>query len=1057
MSQTHERNPVEELADDFLRRHREGECPAIAEYAQRHPDLAEQIRELFPALLLLEAAAQPQREPPAAQAALPAGPLGDFRILREVGRGGMGVVYEAVQESLGRHVALKVLSAEAAAEPRRLERFLREARSAARLHHTQIVPVFEVGSANGVHYYAMQFIAGRGLDQVLRELRRLPAGGSAAPAAADPAPAPADGSAAEAGPELSTPGCAGYYRAVARVGLQAAEALAHAHAQGVLHRDIKPANLLLDERGEVWVTDFGLARQEGSDLTRVGDVVGTLRYMAPERLEGRSDARGDVYSLGLTLYELLTLRTPFAGTDDHARLVRRVAQEAQPAPRRIDPRIPRDLETVVQKATARDPAHRYATAAEFAEDLGRFLADQPVRARRVSAPERLWRWCRRNPALASAAGLAAVALLATLAVSVSFAVYQRQAAERLNAALVEARQQQSRAEASFRQARDAVDQYLLRVSDSKELKAHGLERLRRQLLETAQGFYQRFLRERGGEPGLRYDLALAYRQLASVSRLLEQHGEAEKAYAGAVALLEDLVREYPEVPEYQSELARAHVGLGMLYGRTDRPGAEAEHRRVVEIRERLVREHPETIAYRSELGRAWQALGVHLRHAKGRLAEAEEAYRHALDVQEALVRDQPGVAAYRSELAGTYGNLAIVHLLSGRNEQAEEAFGRAVAAFEQLAQEHPAEPAYPEALMVHLNNLGALYYNRGRTGPAEEVYRRAADIAGRLSREHPDLPEYQRKAGFATFNLALTYRTTARPGEAEKAYRQALVLQEALVRGHADVPLYQSDLAKTLSDLGLLHQEAGRFTESDVELRRALAILEPLARSHANPEYQRLLATALLHRGVERGCVGRSDEAKDAFRRALDALARLGPKPTPDDSVRVARCHDELGVLASDRGQAAEAADRWTQAGQALDALVAERPDFASAVDARRLLRLHRAAGAARAGRHAEAARQAEGEVREPFPAGGAYAAARVFALCSAAVAADSSPADVERRKLAETYADRALDLLRSAAADGYPDAGTIERDKALKSLKPSPKFRHLLNELKSKRSPVAI
>jgi hypothetical protein len=218
---------------------------------------------------------------------------------------------------------------------------------------------------------------------------------------------------------------------VARLGQQAADALAYAHGQGILHRDIKPSNLLLDERGAVWVSDFGLAKMEGAgDLTHTGDLVGTLRYMAPERFQGEGDARSDVYSLGLTLYELAVLEPAFAETD-RARLVHQVLHDDPPRPRDVDPTVPVDLETIIRKAIDKDPSSRYATAAELAEDLRRFLDDQPIRARRVGPLERLWRWGRRNPALATAGGIAVAALVAVAAISAVFAVRESENARGL--------------------------------------------------------------------------------------------------------------------------------------------------------------------------------------------------------------------------------------------------------------------------------------------------------------------------------------------------------------------------------------------------------------------------------------------------------------------------------------------------------------------------------------------------------------------------------------------------------------------------------------------------
>jgi WD40 repeat protein/serine/threonine protein kinase/tetratricopeptide (TPR) repeat protein len=464
-----DRNPVEALAEDFLERFRRGERPALSEYTTRYPALAAEIRELFPALVMLEgvrpgSVTESRSEPLITSAAgTRLERLGDYRILREVGRGGMGIVYEAEQESLGRHVALKVLPTHSLLDVRHLQRFRREARAAARLHHTNIVPVFGVGEADGLHYYVMQFIPGQGLDQVLMELQRLRSRSGVpeaiARAGTPPArltrPVPDVGSASaaavagamlsgvfalpsDAGPEADKPEDPAkidpspsssavvsvsvssqvgqpYWQSVARIGIQAAEALAYAHAQGTLHRDIKPSNLLLDTQGIVWVTDFGLAKASDSeDLTHTGDVVGTLRYMAPERFAGQGDARSDVYSLGLTLYELLTLRPAFAESD-RSRLMQQAMHEEPPRPRKVNPAVPRDLETIVLKAIARDPPHRYGSAAELAADLRRFLDDKPIQARRAGEIEKLWRWCRRNPAPAVLTALFLLSLVGGLA------------------------------------------------------------------------------------------------------------------------------------------------------------------------------------------------------------------------------------------------------------------------------------------------------------------------------------------------------------------------------------------------------------------------------------------------------------------------------------------------------------------------------------------------------------------------------------------------------------------------------------------------------------------
>jgi serine/threonine protein kinase len=502
---------LNDLAHEFAERYRKGERPSLTEYAARYPALAADIRELFPALVVMEEFGSVGGRAPGPQAGPAATPaperLGDYRILREVGRGGMGVVYEAEQESLGRHVALKVLPAHALLDPKHLQRFEREAKAAARLHHTNIVPVFGVGEDNGLHYYVMQFIQGQGLDQVLEELKHLrknragaaeadrPAATQHAPAAqiaealltgrfsvgrlpspppprgegrvgaeqeaATPPPAPlavapplSDGSTSILLPgraEHSTLSESGreYWQSVARIGIQVAEALHYAHGQGILHRDIKPSNLLLDTRGTVWVTDFGLAKASDSDdLTQTGDIVGTLRYMAPERLQGQSDPRSDLYGLGITLYELLTLRPAFAEPDRN-KLYQRVLHEEPRHPRQLNPEVQRDLETIVLKAIAKEPAQRYATAADLAEDLRRFLDDRPVKARRASWVERLWRWARRNKM--------AAALLATVGISVLLITGLSLAAVyRLNLVAYQAQQAADQARRSERDAKEGL-------------------------------------------------------------------------------------------------------------------------------------------------------------------------------------------------------------------------------------------------------------------------------------------------------------------------------------------------------------------------------------------------------------------------------------------------------------------------------------------------------------------------------------------------------------------------------------------------------------------------
>ncbi|QDV27819.1 serine/threonine protein kinase [Aureliella helgolandensis] len=312
--------------------------------------------------------------------------IGDYRILREIGRGGMGVVYEAVQESLGRSVAIKLLPSLHSLSAAARARFQREACAAARLHHTNIVPVFGIGETEGQQYYVMQLIEGRTLAEWSDSLKQ--------------ACQSTDNSVLHPQDESQSTNLQHCQR-VAKIALRVAQGLAFAHSHGVVHRDIKPENLLIDEHDAVWIADFGLAKSSGSDdLTHTGSWIGTLRYMAPEAFEGVTDARSDVYSLGVTLYELLTL-TPAFKSQNREQLVQEILAGIPDSPRKFNAKIPKDLETIVLRATATDPARRFASAEQVVADLQHYLNGEPISARKISLLEKFDKWGRRHPATAA--------------------------------------------------------------------------------------------------------------------------------------------------------------------------------------------------------------------------------------------------------------------------------------------------------------------------------------------------------------------------------------------------------------------------------------------------------------------------------------------------------------------------------------------------------------------------------------------------------------------------------------------------------------------------------
>ncbi|MFK7742379.1 MAG: serine/threonine-protein kinase [Planctomycetota bacterium] len=579
MSEADSRDPVDLLVEQFLQRHRAGESVSAEDFAQQHPDHAAQLLDLLPMMLMLETAKR-ERESESSgptPAALPVGleRLGDFRIDGELGRGGMGVVFEAVQESLDRRVALKVLPQASLLTGNQLERFRREAQIAARLHHTNIVPVYGSGESDGYHWYAMQFLNGQSLDRWRHEQsERAPQGVGAWRTRA---------------------------RFVARVGAATAGALHYAHAQGTLHRDIKPGNLMLDHDDHVWVTDFGLAKAlEADGLTKSGDLLGTLQYMAPEQFAGQYDVRSEVYALGVTLYELLSLSPAFRG-EHRSKLMESVREQRLVPLRRQCPDVPEDLAVVIGKAMARDPGDRYRTAEELEQDLEAFLEDRPIRARRLSTAALLWRWCRRNQAIAAlAAGTAAAVLLAAIVGWMAYGVSQ-DALERVTEASSVAKSEGERAEANLQLSLSAFGNVFDALVGREEAMTFDedpdtgeatavvhtpMSPRDVELMQQMLAFYDRFAAQNAASEALQYETARAYRRVGAIQlRLGGSDGleQAESAFAAAEAALLGIAGDGA-----QRELAMLFADQGHVLSRQRRPReASSRYRQALSRLEQL--------------------------------------------------------------------------------------------------------------------------------------------------------------------------------------------------------------------------------------------------------------------------------------------------------------------------------------------------------------------------------------------------------------------------------------------------------------------------------------
>lgn len=948
-----DRDPLEELAADFLERQRAGQCPTIAEYVARRPDLAAEIEELFPTIAVLERLKLHKEEGSGGTlGAVRLERLGDFRILNEIGRGGMGIVFEAFQESLGRHVAVKVLPRQALLDPKQVRRFQHEAQTAARLHHTNIVPVFGVGESEGHHYIVMQLIAGVGLDRLLRSLRsglECPTAGDSPSGVARLAQAVAEGSLWQAEPFASGfnipssssdappttdrppeavpptdppriaqdateehasppdpekaippagPAPAGkvqgnggdsklgpaYWRSVATIGRQVAEGLHYAHAHRTLHRDIKPANLLIDFQGSVWISDFGLAKaMEHDECTQTGGLAGTLRYMAPEQFTGQVDVRSDVYSLGLTLYELLTLRPAFEETG-RSSLIRKIAHDEPPRPRSLNPRIPRDLETIVLKAMTRDPKDRYPTAGDLAADLTRFLEDRPILARRFSSLERLWRWARRNPAVASLTASTLILLTLVAAVATAGYVQIRAANIEIRAANTEQQRQRKRAEETTALALDALGNIFAQFAPDRSAPATALvvsgtaneqiavpvqpvlSKEAAALLEHMLKFYDRLAEQESDDPGVQLKVAEAHRRVGDIRQRLGHLDASKAAYQKAIDLYGRLQESSPG-KDVATEIARIHNELGTVHLAMQEPDQGlAEHRQALAVLSQAA--GPDSPGRQFELARTYYYLGRRPdlgRHPPGEIRGERRGGPLPWQSAPLGIALAPPRPEFRwREAAPRRPDRDAPQRRPNALEDGEDSFERAYALVHRLRAEDTFDwPPRDRRGLDRPPHRGPWFEAKN------ENLARAIEILEQLVRASPDVPDYRHL-------LARCYRESppVDDGGASGAARAAALL-EKLVEDNPEVPDYRYDLCVTYLVLDLEEpDDASRGDNRHAMLARALAISEALVAEHPNiPDY----AVSQVHIRLRMAAVLRNDptQAEACLRKAIEVQAAL--------------------------------------------------------------------------------------------------------------------------------------------------------------------------------------
>ena len=900
--------------EEYLEVREAGKIPGREEFLARHSDVVGQLASCLDGLDFVHAMAPQMRQQTEAgdgeQSAdkQPRVAIGDFRIVCEIGRGGMGVVYEAEQLSLGRTVALKVLPFASMLDDRQLKRFKNEARAAATLDHPNIVSVYGTGEERGVHYYAMQLIQGQNMAQVIDELKFTksstrrnhsanPAGGQFSAANSDRKIDHSDGTEksppeSREDPTARVPQAAistvksvhgrTFFQDVAKLGIQAADALEHAHENGVLHRDIKPANLMLDARGNLLITDFGLARIESdAGMTMSGDLLGTLRYMSPEQVLGKPvaiDQRTDIYSLCATLYEMLTLE-PLFGGNDRQELMRQIAFEEPRPLRKLNPSVPSDLETIVLKGIEKSPENRYDTSRQLADDLQRFLDDKPIHARRPSLWQRSTKLARRHQPIVVSAVV--ILLLATvgLAISSLLLAQQRNLADaardseqqqRVDAEVQrdearrqrdESERQRQRAEENFRRAREAVDKYLTSVSENELLNVPAMQPLRKDLLELALEYYQQFIAERPDDPELQAEFATAYSRVGEITKEIGHTEEARDAHQKALEFWKTLANRYPQDADTQDALAKSYFSVGEFQPTWDETIAYLE--KAIAVAKPLVKP-----AHRKTLGKAYLYLGKvkcqrfvdeggteTMDQALGALENAEGVFRE-------LTETYPEVTEYQWLLADVYvqfGNwhsamLAVYPSVGRQKKEAQAFFQRGLQIRERIANKDPEDIGAQRALAASYSQIGK--------------YEKASEIVRKLARENPAVNRFQEDLTIVYTQMAVSQEQAGKFAESFASRQAAIDIFKKLVDRYPENN-YEGILAAHYDALGTAQRAAGRPDEAVASYKLAISILAEHSIALGR------LVDAYSHLGKTLESVGNLDQAIAALKSAVEAGQEL--------------------------------------------------------------------------------------------------------------------------------------------------------------------------------------